>query len=105
LQDVEAKGVTQTVHVLVTTYGEAAEMVRECVVRLLAAPEPIDMEKYIYVCDDGHAKPEGPKKKAVVEELRTIGVLLSIWLGAQKVGLNLGLCCMTSFLCAGSSHT
>lgn len=68
-----ARGVTQTVHVLVTTYGEAAEMVRECVVRLLAAPEPLDMEKYIYVCDDGHAKSEGPKKKAVVEELRTLG--------------------------------
>jgi hypothetical protein len=62
------------VHVLVTTYGEGAEMVRECLIRLLTAPEPIDMEKSIYVCDDGHAKPEGAKKRTVVEELRTLGV-------------------------------
>lgn len=51
-------------------------MVRECVVRLLAAPEPLDMEKYIYVCDDGHAKPEGPRKKAIVEEFRMLGMFL-----------------------------
>jgi hypothetical protein len=76
VQNVQQTGVTQTVHVCVTTYGESAEMVRECLIRLLAAPEPLDMEKYLYVCDDGHAKPEGPKKRAVVEELRTLGALL-----------------------------
>ena len=64
---------TQTVHVCVTTYGEAAEMVRECLLRLLAAPEPLDMEKILYVCDDGHAKAEGPKKRAVVDQLRALG--------------------------------
>ena len=74
LQDVSARGVTQTVHVMVATYGESAELVRECLLRLLAAPEPLDMEKYLYVCDDGHAKAEGPKKRAVVEELRELGV-------------------------------
>ena len=73
MQAVQQTGVTQTVHVCVTTYGESAELVRECLVRLIAAPEPLDMEKYLYVCDDGHAKPEGPKKRAVVDELRTLG--------------------------------
>jgi hypothetical protein len=75
LQEVRVEGITQTVHVMVTTYGEAAEMIRECVIRLLAAPEPVYMEKFIYVCDDGHAKPEGPKKRRVVDELRILGAL------------------------------
>ena len=60
-------------HVLVCTYNEPAVTVRECVLRLLVAPEPIYMEKIIYVCDDGHSKSEGPKKKAMVEELRILG--------------------------------
>ena len=63
----------QTVHVLIATYTEPAVTVRECVLRLLVAPEPIYMEKIIYVCDDGHSKSEGPKKKAMVEELRILG--------------------------------
>jgi hypothetical protein len=78
VQEVAQNGVSHTVHVLVTTYGEGAEMVRECVIRLLVAPEPIDMEKYIYICDDGHAKPEGAKKRALVEELRTLGAPLHL---------------------------
>jgi hypothetical protein len=90
VQAVQRTGVTQTVHVCVTTYGESAEMIRECVIRLLAAPEPLDMEKYIYVCDDGHAKPEGPKKQVVVEELRALG------------GQNQLLCCLGR--AATSSH-
>jgi hypothetical protein len=81
LQDVRVSGVTQTVHVMVTTYGEAAEMIRECLIRLLAAPEPVYMEKFIYVCDDGHAKPEGPKKRQVVEELRVLGACFMSWIG------------------------
>jgi hypothetical protein len=71
--DVTANGVRQTVHVLVTTYTEPAVTVKECVVRCLVAPEPIYMEKHIYVCDDGHSKSEGPKKRAMVEELRVLG--------------------------------
>lgn len=63
----------ETVHVLITTYTEPAATVRECVLRLLVAPEPLYMEKMIYVCDDGHAKAEGPKKKEMVEELRLLG--------------------------------
>lgn len=73
LQDVLANGTKQTVHVLVCTYNETAELVRECVLRLLIAPEPIYMEKIIYVCDDGHAKSEGPKKRAMVEQLQALG--------------------------------
>ena len=49
--------------------------VRECVLRLLCAPEPAYMEKYIYVCDDGHAKPQGPQKRAAVGALRALGAL------------------------------
>ena len=73
MQDVKARGMRETVHVLICTYTEPAVMVRECVLRLLVAPEPIYMEKIIYVCDDGHSKSEGPKKKAMVEELRILG--------------------------------
>lgn len=73
LQDVSRKGMRETVHVLVTTYTEPAATVRECVLRLLVAPEPIYMEKIIYVCDDGYSKAEGPKKREMVEELRLLG--------------------------------
>lgn len=78
MQDVKEKGMRETVHVLVTTYAEPAVMVRECVLRLLVAPEPTYMEKVIYVCDDGHSKSEGPKKKAMVKELRVLGSLFSL---------------------------
>lgn len=94
LQEVRVHGVTQTVHVMVTTYGEAAEMVRECVIRLLAAPEPVYMEKYIYICDDGHAKSEGPKKRAVVEDLRTLGVItLSAYAHTVQVLVRVACSC------------
>ena len=72
-QDTTMNGVRETVHVLITTYTEPAVTVKECVVRCLVAPEPIYMEKHIYVCDDGHAKSEGPKKRAMVEDLRVLG--------------------------------
>lgn len=72
-------GVCQTVHVLVTTYTEPADTVKECVIRCLVSPEPIYMEKYIYVCDDGHAKSEGPKKRAMVEELRVLGAVYPLY--------------------------
>ena len=60
-------------HVLITTFTEPAETVKECVLRLIVAPEPVYMEKKIYVCDDGHSKSEGPKKRAMVDELRILG--------------------------------
>ena len=71
----------ETVHVLITTYTGPAETVRECVLRLIVAPEPVYMEKQIYVCDDGHAKSEGPKKRAMIEELRILGasLILMCW--------------------------
>jgi hypothetical protein len=72
---VQATGVSYTLYVLIATYSESAEMVRECILRLLIAPEPIYMEKYIYVCDDGHAKREGPKKRDMVEQLRILGAI------------------------------
>ena len=58
---------------MITTYTEPADTVRECLIRLLVAPEPVYMEKVLYVCDDGHAKSEGPKKRAMVDELRVLG--------------------------------
>jgi hypothetical protein len=64
----------ETVHVLITTYTEPAVTVKECLLRLLVAPEPIYMEKVIYVCDDGYNKAEGPKKREMVEELRLLGM-------------------------------
>lgn len=73
MQDVAIGGVRQTVHVMITTYTEPADTVRECLIRLLVAPEPVYMEKVLYVCDDGHAKSEGPRKRAMVEELRVLG--------------------------------
>lgn len=77
MQDVLSSGVSQTVHVLIATYSESAEMVKECILRLLMAPEPVYMEKNIYVCDDGHSKREGPKKRDMVEQLRILGAVLS----------------------------
>jgi hypothetical protein len=76
LQEAATKGVRETVHVLITTYTEPADTVRECLIRLIVAPEPVYMEKQIYVCDDGHSKSEGPKKRAMVEELRILGMFL-----------------------------
>ena len=75
VQDVHVHGVAQTLHVLITTYSESADMVRECILRLLVAPEPIYMEKDIYVCDDGHALRQGPLKRDMVEQLRILGML------------------------------
>jgi hypothetical protein len=74
-QDVGRKGMRETVHVLITTYTEPAETVKECVIRLLVAPEPLYMEKMIYVCDDGYMKSEGPRKREMVEELRLLGMI------------------------------
>jgi hypothetical protein len=65
--------VQQTVHVLVATYTEEVELVRECIVRLLVAPEPVYMQKVIYVCDDGHARPDGARKAAMVRQLNMLG--------------------------------
>jgi hypothetical protein len=67
--------VQQAVHVLVATYTEEVELVRECVLRLLVAPEPVYMQKVIYVCDDGHARADGPRKAAMVRQLNMLGVL------------------------------
>eukprot|EP00892_Ulva_mutabilis_P006100 jgi/Ulvmu1/3862/UM018_0081.1 len=72
-EDVAQNGIRETVHVLVTTYTEPADTVRECIIRLLVAPEPVYMEKVLYVCDDGHSKSEGPRKRAMVDELRVLG--------------------------------
>ena len=66
-------GAVQTVHILVCTYNEPAALVKECVLRLLVAPEPLYMEKVIYVCDDGYASPEGEKKRRMVTDLNMLG--------------------------------
>ena len=73
LQRCAEHGVEQTVHCLIATYNEGPELVKECVLRLLVAPEPIYMEKLIYICDDGSAKEEGKAKRAMVEDLRSLG--------------------------------
>ena len=73
VQETAEHGACETVRVLIATYNEEPELVRECVVRLLVAPEPLYMEKIIYVCDDGYANPEGAAKKKMVEELNALG--------------------------------
>ena len=73
VNDGDAAIVQQTVHVLVATYTEDADLVRECVLRLLVAPEPVYMQKVIYVCDDGHARDTGPAKRAMVRNLNALG--------------------------------
>lgn len=74
VQDVAENGPRQTVHVLVTTYNEPPDMVQDGVLRLLVAPEPVYMRKIIYVCDDGYASPDGPRKRAMVADLHALGV-------------------------------
>jgi hypothetical protein len=73
VQDTADNGVAQTVHCLVATYTEPAELVRECVLRLLVAPEPLWMEKIVYVCDDGYHTAEGAKKRMMVQHLNMLG--------------------------------
>lgn len=73
MQEASERGPRQTIHVLVTTYTEPVDMVREGVLRLLVAPEPVYTKKIIYLCDDGYSGPEGPRKRAVVDELRGLG--------------------------------
>lgn len=53
MQDALAAGATQTIHVLVPVCGERAEVARECLLRLLVAPEPVYMEKVLHLCDGG----------------------------------------------------
>lgn len=96
MQEALAGGAAQTVHVLVPTCGEPAAVVRECLVRLLVAPEPVYMEKVLHVCDggggngggvcgDGDAgaagspaaaedvQAESRRMEAMVEQLRQLG--------------------------------
>jgi hypothetical protein len=73
LQVCAVRGKLQRIHVIVCTYSEAAETVEACVARLLAAPLPVYAERTVYVADDGHAKPEGPRKRAFVERMRAAG--------------------------------
>jgi hypothetical protein len=75
LQFSSEHGVLQTVHVLIATYNEPADLVKECVVRLLVAPEPIFMEKVIWICDDGYMKEEGKQKQRMVADLQSLGLL------------------------------
>ena len=76
LQETAEEGACQTVHVLVATYTEPADLVKECVLRLLVAPEPLYMRKVIYVCDDGWAGEEGALKRKMVAHLNMLGALV-----------------------------
>jgi len=73
MQTLHGGGIRQTMHTVLTVLNEPEDMVRECTVRLLVAPEPAFMEHYIWVCDDGHDRIDGPRKRAVVTELRALG--------------------------------
>jgi hypothetical protein len=79
VQVTSERGVLQTVHVLIATYSEPADLVKECVVRLLVAPEPIYMEKIIWICDDGYMKEEGKQKQRMVADLQSLGLLPFSW--------------------------
>lgn len=93
MQDALAAGATQTIHVLVPVCGERAEVARECLLRLLVAPEPVYMEKVLHLCDGGgggggegsgcslyaeeeeeEEEQESCKMAVMVEQLRQLGV-------------------------------
>lgn len=77
VQVCEARGKLQHIHCIVCTYSEAAATVELCVQRLLDAALPVYADLTVYVADDGHAKPEGPRKRAFVERMRAEGALSS----------------------------
>ena len=87
MQEIEELGATQRVHCLVATYTEDVALVRECVLRLLVAPEPLYMQKIVYVCDDGHALPGGDAKRRMCEELTDLGAPFA------ALDCDGGLCC------------
>jgi hypothetical protein len=73
LQVCRARGKLQRIHCIVCTYSEDAATVERCVQHLLASPLPVYAELTVYVADDGHAKPQGPAKRAFVERLQAEG--------------------------------
>ena len=77
LQVCDERGKLQRIHCIVCTYSEEAATVEQCVRRLLAAPLPVYAERTVFVADDGHSKPEGPKKRAFVEALQAQGAALA----------------------------
>jgi hypothetical protein len=103
-------GVSVSVHVLIATYNEPADLVKECVLRLLVAPEPIFMEKIIWICDDGYMKEEGKQKQRLVADLQSLGALPScamvaglICLGALPL-LPWWLGCIAPYIRSTSLH-
>eukprot|EP00892_Ulva_mutabilis_P001282 jgi/Ulvmu1/11154/UM071_0038.1 len=68
-----AAGAAQTVHVLIAACGRPADIVRECVLRLLVAPEPVYMEKVLHVCCGRGGGDEARRVAAMVEQLRALG--------------------------------
>ena len=69
---------------------------RECIIRCLVAPEPAYMEKNIFLCDDGHAKTDGPRKRAMVEELRILGNYLCWFCCRLALASSLPACLLSS---------
>jgi hypothetical protein len=109
LQASSERGVSQTVHVLIATYNEPAELVKECVLRLLVAPEPIYMEKIIWICDDGYMKEEGKQKQRMVADLQNLGLLPLISVHtvhsiATRIQLRSALNCSSCECPTQSSH-
>lgn len=72
VQIVEQKGKLQKVNVMVCTYNEPMETVRECVQYLLDSPEPVYASKHIYIGDDGAKKKFecSDQKRQMVDEFR-----------------------------------
>lgn len=72
MQETAAHGVAQTVHCLVAsrTDDTDAELLRECLLRLLVAPEPLNMRKVVHVCAAGAA---GAATRRLVADLQSLG--------------------------------
>lgn len=72
MQIVSQKGKLQKVNVMVCTYNEPMETVRECVQYLLDSPAPVYADKHIYIGDDGAKKKFecSDQKRQMVDEFR-----------------------------------
>jgi cellulose synthase/poly-beta-1,6-N-acetylglucosamine synthase-like glycosyltransferase len=70
MQITQEKGKLQKINVMVCTYNEPMETVRDCVQHLLDSPEPVYASKHVYIGDDGAKKKFdcSEQKRQMVEE-------------------------------------
>jgi hypothetical protein len=73
---------SQTLHVLVDASNTSIVQARECVMRLLVAPEPVYMQKQIHVTSARHTHGDWDTHDAalrqMLSELHTLGVRITV---------------------------